>query len=31
MAGVVTGLFHVAVKTGDLPATLGFYTAVLGL
>ena len=31
MEGVVTGLFHVAVKTGDLPATLGFYTAVLGL
>ena len=31
MTGVVTGLFHVAVKTGNLPATLQFYTEVLGL
>jgi catechol 2,3-dioxygenase-like lactoylglutathione lyase family enzyme len=27
----VTGLFHVLVKTNDLPQTLAFYTKVLGL
>ena len=27
----VTGLFHVLVKTNDLPQTLAFYTQVLGL
>ncbi len=28
---LVAGLFHVAVKTNDLPATLAFYEGVLGL
>jgi catechol 2,3-dioxygenase-like lactoylglutathione lyase family enzyme len=28
---MVAGLFHIAVKTGDLAATLAFYTRVLGL
>lgn len=28
---IVAGLFHVAVKTNDLAATVGFYTGVLGL
>jgi len=27
----VTGLFHVAIKTNDLDATVKFYTDVLGL
>ncbi len=31
VAGVITGLFHIAVKTADLAATLRFYTEVLGL
>ncbi|MCK8785955.1 VOC family protein [Roseomonas sp. NAR14] len=30
-APLVTGLFHIAVKTNDLPATLAFYKSVLGL
>ncbi|HYZ33598.1 MAG TPA: VOC family protein [Crenalkalicoccus sp.] len=30
-APMVAGLFHIAVKTGDLAATLAFYTRVLGL
>jgi len=29
--GVVTGLFHVAIKTGDLATTIKFYTEVIGL
>ncbi|MBF2026195.1 MAG: VOC family protein [Oscillatoriales cyanobacterium C42_A2020_001] len=28
---VVTGLFHVAIKTNDLEATVYFYTQILGL
>src|SRR5436309_521340 len=28
---LVTGLFHCAIKTNDLKATVGFYTKVLGL
>jgi catechol 2,3-dioxygenase-like lactoylglutathione lyase family enzyme len=28
---IVTGLFHVAIKTNDLASTVGFYTKVLGL
>ena len=28
---LVAGLFHVAVKTNDLAATVAFYTRVLGL
>lgn len=28
---VITGLFHVAIKTNDLEATVRFYTEVLGL
>ncbi len=28
---IVTGLFHTAIKTNDLAATVGFYTKVLGL
>ena len=28
---LVTGLFHCAIKTNDLKATVGFYTRVLGL
>jgi catechol 2,3-dioxygenase-like lactoylglutathione lyase family enzyme len=28
---VVTGLFHVAIKTNDLEATIRFYTTILGL
>ena len=28
---VVTGLFHIAIKTADLPASLDFYRSVLGL
>ncbi len=28
---LVAGLFHVAIKTRDLPATLAFYTRILGL
>ena len=27
----VTGLFHVAIKTNDLDATVNFYTDVLGM
>ena len=27
----VTGLFHVAIKTNDLDATVKFYTEVLGM
>ena len=27
----VTGLFHVAIKTNDLEATVKFYTDVLGM
>ena len=27
----VTGLFHVAIKTNDLDATVKFYTDVLGM
>ena len=30
-AAVVTGLFHIAIKTADLPASLEFYRNVLGL
>ncbi|MBD3884566.1 VOC family protein [Phormidium tenue FACHB-886] len=28
---VITGLFHVAIKTNDLEATVRFYTEILGL
>jgi catechol 2,3-dioxygenase-like lactoylglutathione lyase family enzyme len=28
---VITGLFHVAIKTNDLEATIRFYTDILGL
>ena len=28
---VITGLFHIAIKTNDLEATIRFYTQVLGL
>jgi catechol 2,3-dioxygenase-like lactoylglutathione lyase family enzyme len=28
---LVTGLFHCAIKTNDLAATVAFYTKVLGL
>lgn len=28
---LITGLFHVAIKTDDLDATVRFYTDVLGL
>src|SRR2546429_467386 len=28
---LVTGLFHCAIKTNDLKATVGFYTKLLGL
>lgn len=28
---VITGLFHIAIKTDDLEATIRFYTQVLGL
>ena len=30
-AAITAGLFHVAIKTSDLAATLAFYTRVLGL
>ena len=30
-AAVVAGLFHIAIKTADLPASLDFYRGVLGL
>ncbi len=29
--GVITGLFHIAIKTDDLAATIRFYCGVLGL
>lgn len=28
---MVAGLFHIAIKTNDLAATVGFYTRILGL
>ena len=28
---VITGLFHIAIKTANLPATIKFYTEVIGL
>jgi glyoxalase/bleomycin resistance protein/dioxygenase superfamily protein len=28
---IITGIFHVAIKTADLDATVKFYTEVLGL
>ncbi len=28
---MITGLFHAAIRTADLPATVAFYTRVLGL
>jgi catechol 2,3-dioxygenase-like lactoylglutathione lyase family enzyme len=28
---ITAGLFHVAVKTNDLPATIAFYTRIIGL
>lgn len=31
MTAVVTGLFHIAIKTSDLAKTLGFYCDVIGL
>ena len=30
-AGIVAGLFHIAIKTANLPASLDFYRGVLGL
>ena len=31
MAGIVTGLLHIAIKTNDLGRTMRFYTEVIGL
>jgi catechol 2,3-dioxygenase-like lactoylglutathione lyase family enzyme len=31
MAGIVTGLLHIAIKTNDLGKTVKFYTEVIGL
>ena len=31
MTATITGLYHLAIKTADLPSTLAFYCEVLGL